>query len=111
MTNYRKKPLIVQAEQWYPDKPVDDVLFPAFHMTGSLPADHYSMNHCGILSSPDGDREWAGYSWQPPIGKMTHFKYFKVNPGDWIVTERSGKQYPLSPDEFEILYELVEVRI
>lgn len=32
----------------------------------------------------------------------------RVCPGDFIVTGKSGKPYPVRPAEFEALYELVE---
>ena len=31
-----------------------------------------------------------------------------VRPGEWIVTERGGRYYPISDDEFQRLYEYTD---
>lgn len=102
---YQRKPEIVEAEQWFPDKPIDNVMFPAFHVTGVLQDDSYSMNHCGLLSTPDGDRVWKGRSWEPNIEDIPHERYYVVESGDWIVTDERGRIKVCKNDVFKQRYE------
>jgi hypothetical protein len=75
---YRKKPIIVEAEQWFPGKEVKgvsrDLINGNIHTT------------CITIH-----------------GQVTH-----VSPGDWIITEQDGiHHYPCKPDIFESTYELI----
>jgi len=102
---YQKRPVNVEAVQWFPDKPVDGVMFPAFHVTGELPDDAYSMNHCGLLSTPDGDRVWKGRSHEPNIQDIRYERYYVVEPSDWIVTDHKGHIRIYKPDIFNQTFE------
>lgn len=82
MPKYRKKPIIIEAEQWFPDKTVDGVIYP-------IPYNIPDLNeHSGIIHTLEGD----------------HI----VSPGDWIITGIKGEKYPCKPDIFERTYELVQ---
>ena len=80
MTEYRKKPIIINAEQWFPDKPVEGVVFPAFQQDKQFA-------NCGGINTLEG-------------------KHI-VSPGDWIITGIKGEKYPCKPDIFEATYEKV----
>lgn len=84
MTKYRKKPIVVEAEQWFP---------PDWE-------GHYSKyaNRLGVYWE-----EW-GKEFRINTLEGSH----KVSSGDWIITGVKGEKYPCKPDIFEITYELVE---
>ena len=79
---YRKKPIIIEAEQWFPGVKIEGVeeLFYA------IPA-----------GKPAGEARIETLE-----GKM------KVSPGDWIITGVNGEKYPCKPDVFKKTYELFE---
>jgi len=93
---YRKKPVVVEATQWFKD------------------GDHPSVEMCWF--DVDGKVRWApGDSslinvWncvkKPAI--LTLEGWHKVTPGDFIITGVKGEHYPCKPDIFDMTYELVE---
>jgi hypothetical protein len=79
---YRKKPVVIEATQWFPWFQVEGVEPPA-------------PNERGI-----------GYGYiQTLEGRMM------VSPGDWIITGVKGEKYPCKDDIFQATYELVEEAI
>lgn len=79
MANYRKRPAIVQAEQFWPEKEP----WPA-----------------GVERGPDdiltgGRTYWIGTLEGP----------FVVAPGDWIIMGTAHERYPCKPDIFALTYE------
>ena len=83
---YRKKPVVIEAEQcWYDKKPWPD----------------------GVEENIKIDEDGAEYEAVPFIetleGRLT------VGDGDWIITGVKGEKYPCKPDIFEQTYEFVEV--
>jgi hypothetical protein len=81
---FRKKPVVVEAEQWFPGKQVAGV---GQFLFGSLP--------------PGANAEDYGYIETLEGGH-------RVDPGDWIITGVKGEKYPCKPDIFEATYERVE---
>lgn len=79
MPKYRKRPVIVEAEQWWPGKSVPGVIEEEYR---------------------DGDQVFPAYIRTP---EGTH----GVSPGDWIITGVRGERYPCKPDIFEMTYEPV----
>ncbi len=79
MPKFRKKPVVIEAEQWFPGKEVTGV-----HTTNTSPA------------CPDAAHV------------HTLEGALKVSPGDWIITGVKGERYPCKPDIFEATYEPVE---
>ena len=74
---YRKKPIVVEAEQWPVDEPegfqgIDGVIW---------------QNQRLEIHTLEGVHE--------------------VTPGDWIITGIQGEKYPCKPDIFEETYEEV----
>jgi len=90
---FRKKPVVIEATQWFKsgDHPdvrdiadTDDLYFTG--MGGATLTNRESFGVIGTLESPN------------------HL----VQPGDWIITEVQGEVYPCKPDIFEQTYEKVE---
>lgn len=96
MARFRKKPVVIEAEQWIPGQ--NDALIEAIGM----------VNHGDretTVKSDDGQRFKvpAGYGLIPTL-EGAHV----VTPGDWLITGVNGEQYPCKPDVFEKTYEPVE---
>jgi hypothetical protein len=121
MAKYRKKPVVVEATQWFKngDHPLDYVNEAHGFENGQLKA-----------YSPEYRRThgWEGdivrYYRTPYIdgkdacnycGRTLHFHGWidtlegghTVCPGDWIITGVNGERYPCKPDIFEKTYEPV----
>jgi len=85
----RKKPIVVEAEQFFPDKLPwpdgvkkipEDIMRYLFCFGGNVHSNYY-------IETLDGAVE--------------------VTPGDWIITGVKGEKYPCKPDVFEETYEKV----
>jgi len=76
MGKYRKKPVVVEAEQFFPD------------------SEPWPAGVCG-------SRTESGFiAWIPTLeGDMD------VNAGDWIITGIKGEKYPCKSDIFAATYE------
>src|SRR6056297_1455350 len=110
MAKYRKKPVVIEATQWFKngDHPEDDVtrggttnngeewegLVVQYYRRPDVPADKI-CEQCGHFMEKHGwiDTLEGGH---------------KVCPGDYIITGVQGERYPCKPDVFEQTYELVE---
>src|SRR5690606_31657544 len=104
MAKYRKKPVVVEAKQWFP--PGDERHDPSMltHRKGNS------------VSPPDYRR--GGVRWQlSPLagvgGDRLNFRAangdVRVSPGDWIVADpASGDSWPVRADIFAATYEPVE---
>jgi len=100
MTRYRKKPVIIDAIQWFKngDHPEDQ----STEKEGNVV--RYYRNplvngaglckHCGIVM--------VNHGWIDTL-EGGHI----VCPGDWIIKGIKGEFYPCKPDVFEATYELV----
>ncbi len=78
MAKYRRKPIIVKAEQWFNGKKINGV--------------------CDCAMKEFG----RGFHVHTLEGTLT------VSEGDWIITGITGEKYPCRPDIFDKIYELVE---
>ena len=85
MAQYRKKPVVIEAEQFFYDGPrVRGVFYPDL--------------------SPDG-RTWEGDAFVITI----HDQRVYLQSGDWIIAEPDGEHYyPVKPDIFAATYEPLE---
>lgn len=88
MAKFRKKPVVIEAKQWF------------------RKGDHLQVRP--LEGSEEGFIIDNLLSWKD-FGKIetlegTHF----VTPGDWIITGVQGEFYPCKPDIFEATYEAVE---
>lgn len=80
MPRYRKKPIVIEAEQWFPDRPIEGVEYPTSKV----------------------------HHWEPRGWIETLEGGHIVSPGDYIITGAKGEKYPCKPDIFEETYEKVE---
>ncbi len=77
---YRKKPVVIEATQWFKD------------------GDHWAVMR---YESHDPDMQSNGWIQTLEGGHI-------VTPGDYIITGVKGEHYPCKPDIFEMTYEAVE---
>ncbi len=87
---YRKKPIVIEAEQWGPE-------------------------HTNIPRPSMGKPDRLGVVWEyGPTGELANGRIstlegdYIVTFGDWIITGIKGEKYPCKPDIFEATYEKVE---
>lgn len=103
---YRKKPVIVEAKQWFPPGHEQHDPSMLVHRKGNTvnPPDYRRV----------GDLYLAFEGGLPNIGGDDIFMVrtlegnLKVSPGDWIIIGVKGEKYPCKPDVFEATYELVK---
>ena len=81
MPAFRKKPVVIAAEQWWPGKKVAGVEYPAPDRPSSL------IGEYGFIQTLEGG--------------------MYATPGDWIITGVKGEIYACKPDIFEATYEAV----
>ena len=93
MAKYRKKPVVIEAEQWAPYK-VSDFLSQA------------------NLVPIDSDTDWicrdCGNRATLHMNCRTLEGWHIVCPGDYIIKGIKGEFYPCKPDIFEMTYEKVD---
>ncbi|RKX26656.1 MAG: hypothetical protein DRP46_10620 [Candidatus Zixiibacteriota bacterium] len=84
MAKFRRKPIVIEAEQWFPGRDVKGV-----HQ-------HFDV---GIGSELDS---------APHVHTIHKNQMVIIEPGDWIIPEGDGEHfYPCKPDIFEKTYEPV----
>jgi hypothetical protein len=117
MTRYRKKPVVIEATQWFkngdhpddqvaqvsvdPDvvneyelQPVEGAVVRYFRRPEPEYAGELVHDLCG--------RRWHDHGWIDTLeGGHT------VCPGDWIITGVQGERYPCKPDIFAATYDEV----
>ena len=100
MAKYRKKPVVIEAVQWFKngDHPDDG---PA-HMEGKV----VRYFRSGVFGDSDCQHCKAPvryHGWIDTLGGG-----YCVCPGDWIITGVKGERYyPCKPDVFKLTYEPV----
>lgn len=83
MAKFRKKPVVIEAEQFHISG--DPELYPeGLRWGGNLP----DGTGCYVIDTLEGQ--------------------MKVSNGDWIITGTKGEKYPCKPDIFEAIYERTE---
>jgi len=83
MPKFRKKPVVIEAVQWFNQGDVDVV-----EVVPSYLDQVTNRQVCGWVKTLEGG----------------HI----VSPGDWIITGVNGENYPCKPDIFDKTYESVE---
>ena len=95
---YRKKPIVIEATQWFKNGDHPDDGDPETeggvvrYYRHPKKYNEDPCQHCGVRM---GDHGWidtleAGHN---------------VCPGDWIITGVKGERYPCKPDIFEATYD------
>lgn len=100
MPRFRKKPIVIDAVQWWP--PGDPRHDPAM-----------LSDRKGNTVNPPDYRQPGDLFQFTKIKGMGDDKFFihtlegnmEVSPGDWILTGVKGEKYPCKPDIFEAIYE------
>lgn len=87
MTKYRKKPIVIEAEQWWPD-----------HLITPKP---HEPDILGVIWCYDGFGQVAHGRINTLEGDHT------VTIGDWIITGIKGEPYSVKNEIFKETYELV----
>lgn len=82
MPKFRKRPIVVEAEQWFPKKEIKEVYKEFIFHNGMNFKEKYFIN-----------------TKQGPV---------QVNSGDWIIKGLDDEKYPCNPKIFEQVYEPVE---
>jgi hypothetical protein len=102
MPKFRKKPVVIEAKQWWP--PGDPRHDPSMlvHRRGHTvdPPDYVQPGDLFQFSKTACD----GHIFLVATLEGHH----EVSPGDWIITGVMGEKYPCKPDIFELTYEPVE---
>ena len=83
MSKYRKKPVVIDAEQWFPGVEVEGV-------------DDSGASR--LVNNLSGNQAWI----------ETLEGGHVVSSGDWIITGIAGERYPCKPDIFDATYEAVQ---
>ena len=93
MTKFRKKPIVVEAEQWHGDKVGPAICSVRYYRSPDDPGER-ACERCGLIMHVHGwiDTLEGGHT---------------VCPNDWIITGVAGEYYPCKPDIFEATYESV----
>lgn len=96
MARFRKKPIVVEAAQWfkYGDHPL--VRRTSYSEVSSL------------LGTSGCSREEPYWAWDRMGMIDTLEGKYAVIPGDWIITGINYEIYPCKDDIFKATYELVE---
>lgn len=111
MAKYRKKPVVIEATQWFQngDHPLDDC-----HGIDAGEGNYRVVKTEGkIVRYFRSDVKGAEICQK--CGKIMHVHGWIdtlegghiVCPGDWIITGVKGEHYPCKPDIFEATYEKV----
>ncbi len=113
MAKYRKKPIVIEATQWFKngDHPQDNVFRP-FEDTGEKPTEPREGEIVRYYRTPELD----GQNKCKKCGDIMHNHGWIdtlegghiVCPTDWIIKGVQGEFYPCKPDIFEQTYEKVE---
>ena len=83
---YRKKPVVIEAEQFHYDAPNWKELVAKYGLRQNHSRDH--QERIWWIVTLEGDHA--------------------VSDGDWIITGIKGEKYPCKPDIFEMTYEPVD---
>lgn len=99
MSRFRKKPVVIEAVQWFRHGDHSAV---EPHVDKCAP-NQPTHPHCHLCGRP-GTREefYASHGWVPTL-EGGHI----ACPGDFIITGVKGEHYPCKPDIFEATYEPV----
>lgn len=86
MAKFRKRPVVVEAVQWFP-----------------------SVEHEAVCTGPCALNDYLPSRLDPHLHTIHRHQTVYLEPGDWIITEPGGKNfYPCNLDTFAATYEPVE---
>lgn len=88
---YRKKPVIIEATQWFPKVEIEGV-------------ELYKPPPAVIGGKGHGQQVFQQDSYH---AIHTLEGWMRLSPGDWVITGVKGELYPCHPDIFEQTYEKI----
>jgi hypothetical protein len=91
MAKYRKRPVIVEAEQWFPGKEIEGVEI---------------VQREGVISGK-GHGEMR-FPQAPKAIIRTLEGEMEVSPGDWVIVGVENERYPCKDSIFKATYEPAE---
>lgn len=91
-THYRKKPVVIQAVQWWP----------------SIERGHFQDDGKYVCRSIGCDALGVEYT-VCDVGLRTMEGFMHIKPGYWIITGVKGERYACEPSIFEMTYEPASV--
>ncbi len=95
MPKFRKKPVVIEAHQWFKNGDHPEVLSKNKLFKHYLHASNHKCTQCNHIMDDHG---WI----DTPENKLL------VCSGDWVIKGSKSKFYPLSPDMFEQTYEPIK---
>jgi len=94
---FRKKPIIIEAEQWLLPGNMPGIVVPVYITIGNgIILGEYKND--GIIPKTPTNIGW---------GMKTLEGWYVVQHGDWIITGIKGEKYPCKSDIFEATYESI----
>jgi len=107
---FRKKPVVIEAHQWFkngdhPDDCIQPSLSDAWHgkkdpQEGSVVRYYHTLGAEEDFRCNSCDHTMRVHGWINTL-EGGH----RVCPGDWIITGVAGEMYPCKPDIFQKTYE------
>jgi hypothetical protein len=91
MTQYRKRPVVIEAIQWTGDNILDVMTF----MSPQEPVYVNNLSHMKFTNADD------------LVGIQTLEGLMVASKGDWIIKGVVGEVYPCKPEIFEATYDAV----
>lgn len=106
MALYRKKPVVIQATQWFrngdhPDDFSDRAQPDVREVEGMVVRYYRRPDDSGSRECQHCRRVMHDHGWIDTL-EGGHI----VCPGDWVITGVQGKRYPCKPDIFDKTYEV-----
>jgi hypothetical protein len=100
MPKFRKKPVVIEAEQFIP---------PSLPL-GVVPVwiSLANPDKPVVVMERSGNEKYGGSHIAEGFGISTLEGWHIATPGDWIITGVKGERYPCKPDIFEATYEPAE---
>lgn len=98
MSKYRKKPVIIEAEQWLKHGDNPSVTYYADPHNKTVEGIHFASQRCEHCQKSKGEHGWIDTLEGGHI----------VCPGDFIITGVAGERYPCKESIFHQTYEPVE---
>jgi hypothetical protein len=91
---YRTKPVIIEAEQWFPEIRIDGV-----HLLSELSLNHQAFRELNkVFLGQNVPLNTIGWVDAPDGGHL-------IEPGDWVVTWINNQKYPVKQKEFQEAFE------
>jgi len=97
MRKFQKKPIFVEAEQWFGVERIPGEQRNKFGIMYYIPPDTEGMTVCKKCDNMLIEHGWLGRK----------VSGYLVCPKDWLVRDARNELYPVSPGIFEKIYEEV----